>query len=66
MVVGEFSGFDGADYAVDLYNKSYEGGYTGAWIWSVTDAPWSTIEAGLRSLKGKNNPDRGGLVNFEL
>ena len=64
--MGEFSGFDGADYAIDLYTKTYDGGYAGAWIWSETDAPWDTIEAGLLSLKGMNNPNRGGLVNFEI
>ncbi|KAK3605222.1 hypothetical protein CHS0354_038657 [Potamilus streckersoni] len=67
VVIGEFNQDHGGGMNIQqLFEHAYNGGYSGAWTWSVTDSNWQTQRAGMTAIKGKNDQSKGGLVHFSV
>ncbi|KAH3776390.1 mannan endo-1,4-beta-mannosidase-like [Dreissena polymorpha] len=67
LVIGEFRESDAAGSKItDLYNFAYYYGYAGAWGWTASDNNWGNIKTGMAWLRGRNDQQKGGMVNFHV
>jgi hypothetical protein len=60
LVMGEFAAAatDGVGVA-DLHTKIYDNGYSGAWAWSYTDAPWQDMQTPMQNVYNAHPSDVG-------
>ncbi|KAK6195091.1 hypothetical protein SNE40_000589 [Patella caerulea] len=72
FVIAEFNQVKGAGMDITAqFNYAYNNGYAGAWSWHIkadgsdTDSTDNQLR-GLRSLRGKTDQSKGGVVNFSL
>lgn len=72
LIIAEFNQVRGGHNTIgELFTYAYYHGYAGAWSWhanadgSDTDS-LATQEAGLRSLRGKNDQTNGGLIHLTI
>ena len=67
LVIGEFRESEAAGLKItDLYNYAYYYGYSGAWGWHAIENNWGNIRTGIEWLRGRNDQQKGGLVNFRV
>ena len=67
LVIAEFNQKQGGSMtSQQQYTWAYEKGYAGAWGWSYTDESWSSLAAGMNSIKSRNDRTTGGKVRFNV
>ncbi|XP_060595800.1 mannan endo-1,4-beta-mannosidase-like [Ruditapes philippinarum] len=67
LVIGEFRQESGTNPITDMYNYAYYYGYSGAWGWAASDSnQWSLIKKGMAWLRGRNDQQKGGLINVHV
>lgn len=72
LIIAEFNQVRGGHHSIEeLFTYAYYHGYAGAWSWhanadgSDTD-DFPTQQRGMRSLRGKNDQNNGGLINITI